>query len=79
MNANQFAGMLKMIVPKIIEQYIKEKGATWKEAIGTLYESRLYATLEDEETALWHLSPLLICDLLVEEVNTGAINWPEEQ
>ncbi|GHV29550.1 hypothetical protein FACS1894167_09030 [Synergistales bacterium] len=79
MEANRFAGILKMIVPKIVEQYIREKGAAWEEAIGTLYESRLYATLEDEETALWHLSPLLLCDLLIEEIETGTITFPEEQ
>jgi hypothetical protein len=79
MGANQFAGLVKSIVLKIVEQYITRKGSSWKNAIESLYSSRLYAALEDEETALWHLSPLLLCDLLIEEIETGTIIFPEEQ
>jgi len=79
MDVNQFTGIVKVLVTKIVEHYITIKGVTWKEAIETLYNSRLYATLEDKETALWHLSPLLLCDLLVEEIETGRILFPEEQ
>jgi hypothetical protein len=79
MEINKFTSLQKMIVPKIIEQYIAIKGVSWQTAIESLYMSKLYTALEDEGTALWHLSPLLLCDLLAEEVETGTITFPEEQ
>jgi hypothetical protein len=79
MDTDKFAGIMKMTVPKIVEQYMKEAAVTWDEAIERLYNSELYEALEDKDTALWHLSPLLLCDLLIEELETGEIIWPEEQ
>ena len=74
-----FAGVLKMIVPRIVESYMKNRVVTWETAIDHLYNSTLYRALEDPETELWHLSPLLLCDILIEEIETGNITWPEEQ
>ena len=79
MAPNEFAGVLKLIVPKILDQYMKVQGVSWEIAIERLYNSTMYSALEDPETSLWHLSPLLLCDLLAEEVETGDITWPEEQ
>jgi hypothetical protein len=79
MEHNAFAGLLKMIVPAIMDIYMKEKSQPYDIAIERLYNSRLYEALENQDTWLWHLSPLLLCDLLIEELETGHINWPEEQ
>jgi len=79
MISDVFAGTLKMIVPTIVEQYMKERTVTWETAIDHLYNSTLYKTLEDPKTVLWHLNPLLLCNLLIEEIETGSITWPEEQ
>jgi hypothetical protein len=68
-----------MIVPKIVERYMRECGVSWNIAVERLYNSKLYEALEDRETSLWRLSPLLLCDLLIEESETGEIIWPEEQ
>jgi hypothetical protein len=79
MDENKFAGLLKVIVPKIMEQYIGAREVEWDTAIGDLYNSTLYKALEDPETGVWHFSPVLLSDLLIEEMETGHITWPEEQ
>ena len=79
MNSDKFAGMMKMVVPTIVEQYMKERSVSWEVAIERLYRSTLYNKLEDPDTSLLNLSPLLLCDLLIEELETGKITWPEEQ
>ena len=43
-----------------------------------LYNSVLYEKLEQEETKLWHLSPLTLYNMFDEEQNTGFITYPEE-
>ena len=57
---------------------IKKSGNTdEKEAIKSLYSSRLYNTLENEETKLWCLSVPALFDLYMEEKTTGKITFPE--
>ena len=43
-----------------------------------IYQSELYAQLEDETTKLWHLSPLALHEMFCEEQETGKITYPEE-
>ncbi|MCL2045513.1 MAG: hypothetical protein FWG88_03920 [Oscillospiraceae bacterium] len=73
------ASMLQVIVPRIISRYMELQNTTWEIAIMDLYNSTLYKALEDPKTSLWHLSAFLLCDLLIEEINTGDISWPREQ
>ena len=44
----------------------------------SLYSSRLYEQLSDERLKLWHYSPVMLCDMLEEELSTGTITYPEE-
>lgn len=48
------------------------------EATKSFYGSRVYTMLEDEETKLWHLSPLTLYNMYDEEQKTGTITFPEE-
>ena len=61
-----------------ISWIISNAGTDKKEAIKSLYASKLYKTLENEETKLWHLSVPALYDLYMEEQETGAITFPEE-
>jgi hypothetical protein len=79
MTPDEYAGILQMVVPNVIDEYIKKRDVTWEVALKSLYQSSLYEALEDKETSIWHLSPVLLCDLLIEEIETGNITWPEEQ
>ena len=71
--------VIAFITPGIITLLMENRKLSLEEASGILYNSKLYKTLEDEETKVWHLSYPLLYDLLEEELTTGNITWPEEQ
>ena len=70
--------ILCWITPQIIQRLADENALTLDAAAAALYTSRLYATLEREDTKLWHLSSLALTDLLQQELATGVIRWPQE-
>jgi hypothetical protein len=74
----QFKATLEMLVPLVIKEIEKNRGITGQETFELLYSSFLYSKLEQEETKLWHLSPLTLANLLNEELETGSICFPEE-
>jgi hypothetical protein len=74
----RFKATLEMLVPLIIKEIEKNRGITGQEAFELLYSSFLYSKLEQEQTKLWHLSPLTLVNLLNEEIETGSIRFPEE-
>jgi hypothetical protein len=71
--------VIAMIAPGILSMLVEDRGLSLEEASGALYNSELYRALEDEETKLWRLSYVTLYDLLVEELDTGTIDYPEEQ
>ena len=42
------------------------------------YRTEVYALLEQEETKLWHFSPLTLYNMFDEEKRTGSFDIPEE-
>ena len=79
MNQKQLTAFLAVLTPRILSQLTEQNKITEQEAIRILYNSQLYATLEQEETKLWHLSAVALYELLTEELTTGKITYPEEQ
>jgi hypothetical protein len=73
------SSVIAMITPGIIDLLMESRKLSLEEAAALLYSSRLYKTLEDEETKLWRLGFPLLYDLLEEELSTGKITFPEEQ
>ncbi|MDR1639071.1 MAG: hypothetical protein LBC41_01510 [Clostridiales bacterium] len=71
--------VLAFITPGIINMLMEERGLSLLEAAGTLYNSKLYKDLENEETKVWRFSYPILFDLLMEELETGTIVYPEEQ
>ena len=65
MNDNQFSAMLAIIVPPIIEQIIKNSNIDENKAISKFYQSELYKELADEESKLWHYSPLTLYKICI--------------
>ena len=49
-----------------------------KAAIEIFYTSSLYEKYTDEKTKLWHFIPVLLVDLLEQEIETGEIEYPIE-
>jgi len=68
-----------MITPGILNLLMEERLLSLAEASDVLYNSVLYKTLEDENTKLWRLGYPILYDLLIEEITTGKITFPEEQ
>jgi len=78
MDNNKLIAMLIFIVPTVVQLIIVNYKVTDIEATELLYNSELYALLEDESTKLWHLSPLTLFSMFDEEQKTGKITFPEE-
>jgi len=79
MNEKQLTAFLSVLAPRILSILVENKNISEYEAIRILYNSELYATLEKEETKLWHFSAETLYNLLDEEITTGKITYPEEQ
>lgn len=78
MEKNRLESLLILIVPQVI-QWIEEKSTMDEiEAAEAFYRSRVYSLLEEEETKMWHLSPLTLYHMFEEERRTGEITFPEE-
>lgn len=78
MNKQAFKAMLIFLIPQLVTEIVDKENISEAEATCALYESDLYAALEEEETKLWHLSPKALYELYAEEKATGKITYPEE-
>ena len=78
MNEDQFSAILTMIVPPIIEQITKNSNVDDTKAISRFYQSKLYRELSDEESKLWHYSPMTLYTMYQDELLTGTYDYPEE-
>ena len=79
MDKKSISPVIAIITPGIIRLLMENRKINLNDASEILYNSRLYQTLEDEETKLWRLGYPLLYDLLIEELTTGQITFPEEQ
>lgn len=78
MDKRKFEAMLMLLVPQVVhlmaEAYSMEEVAATKE----FYDSAVYSALEQEDTKVWHLSPLTLFHMYDEEKRTGSFTFPEE-
>lgn len=78
MDEKKFNAVMTFLVPQVIglitESYHLDELAASKE----FYDSKVYAILEQEDTKLWHLSPLSLFNMFAEEKQTGTFEIPEE-
>lgn len=78
MDNKKFESMLILIVPDVVKLIVENDNIDEIEATDRFYSSAVYEKLEQEETKLWHLSPLTLYNMFVEEQQTGSITFPEE-
>ena len=78
MNEDQFSAMLAVIVPPIIEYILKNSNVDDEKVILGFYRSRLYQELSDENSKLWHYSPMTLYTMYQDELLTGSYDYPEE-
>ena len=60
-----------------MKRIILNKLVSEEKAIEILYNSKLYKYMENEKTKTWQYSTTLLYELLLEELDTGEINFPE--
>lgn len=78
MEQKKFEAVLMLIVPQVVhlitENYLDDEISAAK----SFYCSKVYESLEQEETKMWHFSPLTLFNMYDEERKTGTFAFPEE-
>ena len=77
MSQEQFIAMMPYISADLIAKIVRKLGISETDAISKLYNSQLYAALEQEDTKLWHYSTEMLFSLLEQEEQTGSICYPD--
>lgn len=78
MDQKKFEALLTLIVPQVIQLIVEKESCDEITACKEFYSSKVYSVLEEEDTKLWHLSPLTLFCMFDEEKKTGTITFPEE-
>ena len=78
MGKEKFVAVMGILVPQIIKLITENYPYDELSATNEFYNSEVYSVLENEETKLWHLSPLTIFNMYDEEKKTGIFTFPEE-
>lgn len=78
MDKKKFEAMLILLVPQIVHLIVEKHHSDEITASREFYDSKVYALLEQEDTGLWHLSPLTLFYMYDEEKKTGNVLFPEE-
>lgn len=77
MEQQQFNALMPYICTDLVTMIVTKQNISDEEAITMLYCSKLYEMLEDEETKLWHYSTEMLYSLLMQEITTGCIIFPD--
>jgi len=77
MDKEKFAAILPVITGGLISKIIAETKLSEDEAFNKLYNSELYAALENEETKVWTYSIPKLLDLYNAEITTGILDFPD--
>lgn len=73
----KFKALLTLIIPQVVDLIVTNHRVDEISAIKSFYDSEVYSLLEQEDTKMWHLSPLTLFNMYDEERNTGSITFPE--
>jgi len=73
----KFAAILPVIIGGLVNKIIEETMLNQDEAFDKLYNSELYAALEEEEMKVWTYSVPKLFDLYQNELSTGKLELPE--
>lgn len=74
----KFEAILTLIVPQTIQLICENYPVDELDASKEFYKSEVYSLLEQEDTKLWHFSPLTLFNMYDEEKKTGSFVLPEE-
>ena len=77
MDKNQFAAILPIIIGGLANKIIEQTHFNEDEAFEKLYNSELYAALENEATKVWTYSVPRLFYLFQNEIKTGKLVLPD--
>lgn len=77
MGQEQFAAIMPYISADLVGMIAKRKNISESDAITRLYDSKLYAILEQEDTKVWQYSTDMLYSLFEQEEKTGKIEFPD--
>ena len=66
------------LIPKTVDLIVQNEKIDDISAINEFYQSKTYALLAEEETKMWHFSPLTVYSMWKHEKETGKIVFPED-
>lgn len=78
MDTKKFEAVLVLLVSQVVQLIVENCGGDEVAASRDFCSSQVYALLEQENTKLWHLSPLTLFHMYDEERKTGSFSVPEE-
>lgn len=78
MDKQKFEAMLTLLIPQVIHLITENYPYDELTASREFYESEVYSFLEQEDTKLWHFSPLTLFNMFDEEKKSGTFTFPEE-
>ena len=78
MKDEKFGAVMGILVPQVTRLITENYAYDEMTAANEFYSSNLYALLEQEDTKLWHFSPLTLFNMFDEEKKTGSFTFPEE-
>ena len=74
----RFSAILSVsLIPQIVSLIIDKERVDENTAINMFYESKTYDFLSNEDTKMWHYSPLMIYHIWKSEKETGEVIYPE--
>lgn len=77
MGQEQFAAIMPYISADLVGMIAKKENISEYDAITKLYNSKLYASLEQEDTKIWQYSTDMLYLLFEQEEKTGKIEFPD--
>ena len=78
MGAEKFSAVMGVLVEQIVHLITEKYAYDEMTASNECYNSKVYALMEQEDTKLWHFSPLTLFNMFDEEKKTGSFELPEE-
>lgn len=77
MSIDQFNAIIPIISADVVAMIATRQNISENQAITLLYNSQLYAALENEETKVWQYSTPMLYSLLEQELQVGTIHFPD--
>ncbi len=66
------------LIPQTVDLIVKKEGLDDISAMNAFYQSKTYEILSNEETKMWHFSPLTVYLMWKHEKETDEVIFPEE-